>query len=94
MSLSMEAGFLSILLAFYLPFILFDNLTAFESIKQSAIFVWGYGWQTFAVLLTPLLLGVGLLFFTSALMEKNNLLGANLAVTLANEIIKEYINEI
>jgi len=45
--------FLSIAFAFYLPFILFENTSILESLKESWQLVWGYWWRVFALMAIP-----------------------------------------
>lgn len=64
---------LSLLLIFYLPFILFNQASALTSLKESALLVWGHWWETLLIPLIPVMIGVFLLLFASLIQPQNSL---------------------
>lgn len=50
---------LIVFFAFCTPTVLFENKKAWSALARSCHLVWGYWWQTFAILITPWLLIVG-----------------------------------
>lgn len=77
--------FLSLLLIFYLPCIIFNNESGFESLKKSASLVWGHWWQTALVVILPILIGLVLLVFAMTIQTQNSL-GFILSTTVISTI--------
>lgn len=66
--------FLSVALFFYMPLILFNDNTAWESIKNSIKLVWGDWWRTFLVITFPLIILVLVSVFLGEILGEDNFL--------------------
>ncbi len=78
--------FFSILLLFYLPFILFAGESAIEALKKSGFLVWGYWWETLLIPLTSSIISLFLIFFM-LLIQPGNSLGSILSMTVISSFL-------
>lgn len=65
--------FLLVLLLFYLPLIIFDNLSGLDALEKSIRLVLGYWWETLLVVLTPSFISLLLIVFAFMIQPPNSL---------------------
>ena len=65
--------FVSILLVFYWPLILFDNESVLDSLKKSYLLVNQHWWETFLVLLPAVIITMILMMFATSIQAPNSI---------------------
>ena len=77
--------FVSVLLLFCMPLVVLDNCGWVGAIKKSCQLVWGHWWNTFLVMVVPMLLSFFLMTLITAIAKKNELL-----LTVMNVVVMSF----
>lgn len=74
--------FVSILLLFCMPLVILDHCGWMDAIKKSCQLVWGYWWNTFFVMVVPMLISIFLIAVITAIAKNNQILLAVMNVVV------------
>lgn len=74
--------FVSILLLFCMPLVILDDCGWMDAIKKSCQLVWGNWWNTFFVMIVPMLISIFLIAVITAIAKNNSILLAVMNVVV------------